>query len=89
MTITPAPPGIQLDRRRITRGGALVGIGGLLGFTGIALIGSALVTATRQWIRELDQPPSELAKLRWQQAKAATAAGAEAWRSSVPAGHTP
>jgi hypothetical protein len=86
MTTTPAPTGIHIDRRRMTAGGALVGLGALLGFAGVLIAGSAVVVATRQWIHQLEQPPSEIARLRWQQAKAATSAGAEAWRG-VPAGH--
>jgi hypothetical protein len=85
MTTTPAPTGIHVDRRRMTTGGALIGLGGLLGLTGAVIAGSALVAAARQWIHQLEQPPSEIARLRWQQAKAATSAGADAWRS-VPAG---
>jgi hypothetical protein len=79
--------GIQVDQRRMVGGAVLVGIGGLLGFMGILLVSSALATAVRRWIQQLEQPPSEIAKLRWQQAKAATTAGAEAWRSGLPASH--
>ncbi len=59
----------------------LVGTGGLLGFVGVLLLSSAVVSATRRWVDQLDQPPSELAKLKWRQARAATAAGAKAWQS--------
>jgi hypothetical protein len=77
--------GVQLNRRRIAGGGALIGIGGLLGFTGMLLVGSAIVTVARRWVDQLEQPPSELAKRKWQQARAATTAGAKAWRNSPPA----
>jgi hypothetical protein len=76
---------IQLNRRRIAGGGVLIGIGGLLGFTGMLLVGSAIVTVARRWVDQLEQPPSELAKRKWQQARAATTAGAKAWRNSPPA----
>jgi hypothetical protein len=76
--------GVQLNRRRIA-GGVLIGIGGLLGFTGMLLVGSAIVTVARRWVDQLEQPPSELAKFKWQQARAATTAGAKAWRNSPPA----
>jgi hypothetical protein len=59
----------------------LVGIGGLLGFTGMVLVGSALLSATRQWVNQLERPPSEIARRKWQQTKAATSAGAGAWRN--------
>jgi len=44
----------------------LIGIGGLLGLTGMLLVGSAIVSAARQRVNQLEQPPSELAKLKWQ-----------------------
>jgi hypothetical protein len=73
--------GIQVNRRLLVGGGVLVGIGGLLGFTGMVLVGSALLSATRQWINQLERPPSEIARRKWQQARAAASAGAEAWRN--------
>ena len=47
----------------------------------MVLVGSALLSATRQWVNQLEQPPSEMARRKWQQAKAAASAGAEAWRN--------
>ena len=76
---------VQRSRRRIAGGGVLIGIGGLLGFTGMLLVGSAIVSAARQRVNQLEQPPSELAKRTWQQARAATTAGAKAWRNGPPA----
>ena len=75
---------IQLNRSLLVGGGVLVALGGLLGFTGMALVSSALISATRQWIDHLEQPPSEIARRRWEQTKAAAAAGAAAWRDSPP-----
>jgi hypothetical protein len=76
---------VQLNRRRISGGGVLIGIGGLLGLAGILLVGSAIVSAARQRVNQLERPPSELAKRKWQQARAATSAGAKAWRNSPAA----
>jgi hypothetical protein len=73
--------GIQVNRSLLVGGGVLVGIGGLLGFTGMVLVGSALLSATRQWVDQLERPPSEIARRKWQQTKAAASAGAEAWRN--------
>jgi hypothetical protein len=73
------------SRRIVAAGGALVGIGGLLGFTGILLLSSAVVSATRRWVSQLEPPPREIARLKWQQARAATTAGVEAWRNGSPA----
>jgi hypothetical protein len=63
----------------------LIGIGSLLGFTGMLLVSSAIISAARQRVNQLEQPPSELAKRTWQQARAATTAGATAWRNSPSA----
>ena len=48
----------------------------------MALVSSALISATRQWIDHLEQPPSEMARRRWEQTKAAASAGAAAWRGN-------
>ena len=56
---------------------------------GLAVGGSHLMLATRQWVKEMEVPPSEVAKLKWAQAKAAALAGAAAWqngRQGRPAG---
>ena len=78
---------IQLNRNLLVGGGVLVALGGLLGFTGMALVSSALISATRQWVDQLERPPSELARRRWVQAKAAATAGASAgaaaWRDNL------
>jgi hypothetical protein len=63
----------------------LVGAGTVLAMAGLAVGGSHLMSATRQWVREMDVPPSELAKLKWAQARAAAAAGAAAWQNGRPA----
>jgi hypothetical protein len=68
------------SNRVLLAGGVLAGIGGLLGCVGALLVSSALVSASRRWVRQLDPPPSTMAKVKWQQARAATTAGARAWR---------
>ncbi|HET8787113.1 MAG TPA: hypothetical protein VFO47_00015 [Actinomycetes bacterium] len=75
---------IQLNRSLIVGGGVLVALGGLLGFAGMALLSSALISATRQWVDHLDQPPSEIARRRWAQTKHAATVGAAAWRDGPP-----
>jgi hypothetical protein len=75
---------IQFNRNLLVGGGVLVALGGLLGFTGMALVSSALISATRQWIDHLERPPGEIARRRWEQTKAAASAGAAAWRDSPP-----
>ena len=75
---------IQLNRNLLVGGGVLVALGGLLGFTGMALVSSALISATRQWVDQLERPPTEIARRRWEQTTAAATAGATAgaaaWR---------
>ena len=73
---------IQFNRNLLVGGGVLVALGGLLGFTGMALVSSALISATRQWIDHLERPPGEIARRRWEQTKAAASAGAAAWRDN-------
>jgi hypothetical protein len=75
---------IQFNRNLLVGGGVLVALGGLLGFTGMALVSSALISATRQWMDHLERPPSEIARRRWEQTKAAASAGAAAWRDHPP-----
>ena len=43
--------------------------------------GLATVMVTRLWINEMEVPPSELARLKWVQARAAYTAGASAWQN--------
>ena len=83
----PASKGdVQLNRSLLVGGGVLVALGGLLGFTGMALVTSALISATRRWMDHLERPPSEIARRRWEQAKAAASAGAAAWRNGPSEG---
>jgi hypothetical protein len=59
----------------------LVGAGTFFIFTGLAIGGSHLLSATRRWVREMEVPPSELAKLKYAQARSAVAAGTAAWQN--------
>jgi hypothetical protein len=47
---------------------------------GVALAGTHLAAATRTWVKQLETPPDQLARLKWEQAKSAAAAGAATWR---------
>jgi hypothetical protein len=67
---------------------AMVGAGTLIALAGLAVGSGHLVSVTRQWIGEMEVPPSELARLKWTQARTAMAAGAAAWQNgtqSLPA----
>jgi hypothetical protein len=72
--------GIQLNKSLLIGGAILVGIGGLMGATGVLLGTTAIVSAARRWIEQLERPPGEMARQTWKQAKAATAAGTRAWQ---------
>ena len=66
-------------------GAALVGAGALIALAGLAVGGSHLFAATRRWIRDMDVPPSEQAKIKWAQARSAAAAGTAAWQNGASA----
>ena len=70
----------QLESGPLIAGGVLIGIGAVVALVGLGIAGSHVVAATRTWIRELETPPSELAKLKWEQAKTAAATGVSTWR---------
>ena len=57
----------------------MVGAGTLIALAGLAMGGGYLLSAARQRISEMEVPPSELAKLKWTQARTAVAAGAATW----------
>ena len=61
-------------------GGILIGIGTVVALAGKAVAGTHVAAATRAWIKDLDTPPDQLARLRWEQAKSAVAAGTSSWR---------
>jgi hypothetical protein len=70
----------QLESGPLITGGVLIGIGAVVAIVGVAIAGSHAVSATRTWINDLEIPPGELAKLKWEQAKHAAASGATTWR---------
>lgn len=70
-----------VDSGPLILGASLVGAGALLAVVGFAVAGAHLVSATRQWSRELETPPGQLARLKWEQARSAASAGADHWRS--------
>jgi hypothetical protein len=71
----------QLESGPLIIGGSLIGIGAVVALVGLAIAGSHVAAATRRWMNELETPPSQLAKLKWEQAKSAAAAGANSWQT--------
>jgi hypothetical protein len=76
--------GPQFNAKLLVGGILLMGVGGVIGLAGLALGGSAMLSAARRWMRQLDVPPSEFARVKLAQAKAATAAGVGVWRDGRP-----
>ncbi len=72
--------GFKLNSTPMIVGACLIGAGSIIGVTGMIVGGAAMFSATRQWFRELEVPPSEIVKHKWGQTKAATTAGASAWQ---------
>jgi hypothetical protein len=75
----------QVHSGPLVTGAALVVTGGLLALAGMLIGGGHLFTAIRRWVNDMDVPPSEVAKLKLAQAKAAAAAGADAWQNGPKA----
>ncbi len=79
-----AGPGNQVtvDSRSIIIGGTLFGLGVGACIAGIAVSGSAVLSAVQSWIAGMDRPPAELARGTWAQAKAAATAAGQAWQNA-------
>ena len=76
----PAGNWPQVRSGPLVVGGVLIGIGAMVAMAGVAVAGTHLAAATRAWMRELETPPSQLARLNWEQARAAAVSGAATWR---------
>jgi hypothetical protein len=76
----------ELSTGALITAAGLMGGGAILALAGLAIGGAHLISATRRWVQEMDVPPSEVAKLKWAQARTAAAAGTAAWRNGVSTG---
>jgi hypothetical protein len=76
----------QVRPAPLVTGGGLIVAGGLLMLAGVLVGGVHVFMASRKWITDMDIPPSEMARLKLAQAKAAAAAGASAWQNGPAAG---
>jgi hypothetical protein len=72
---------VPIDFRRLTWASVLIGLGAVLWLAGVSLGSAAVVRAAQRWIRELDQPPKELARSNWKRFMHAKSVGTEAWRN--------
>jgi hypothetical protein len=76
-----ASPVVQdLNTGLLATAAVLVGVGSALGLAGFGLGAAALITAARRWYQRNDLTPAQHVRLTWDQARAATGAGAEAWK---------
>lgn len=73
--------GFQVNRPLITGGAVLTGVGATLGMAGAVMICTALASAGRGWLRQMDMPPSRMAHRALHEAKVASSAGWDAWRA--------
>src|SRR5436309_16118010 len=72
--------GPQFRTAPLITSAAMVGAGTVIVLAGLAVGGGHLLSVTRQWVNEMEVPPSELARAKWAQAKTAVAAGAQTWQ---------
>ena len=77
--------GPQFQAAPLIVSAAMVGGGTMIVLVGLAVGGGHLLSATRRWVNEMEVPPSELARIKWTQAKAAMSAGAQAWQDGTQA----
>ena len=74
-------PRVQINTRQIMGGAILMGVGGVIALAGAAMAGTALVAAYRDRVRQMEVPPSVLARQQWDRARAAAVAGVGEWRN--------
>jgi uncharacterized membrane protein YedE/YeeE len=70
----------QVRSGPLMTGGILFGIGAVIALAGAAIASTHVAAAVRSWVQDLETPPDQLARLKWEQAKAAAAAGAATWQ---------
>ncbi|MFD2419764.1 hypothetical protein [Amycolatopsis pigmentata] len=63
--------------------------GSVIGLTGLGLGAAAVIASGKRWYRRVDLPANQIAKLKWQQARAAAGAGAGAWRDAESSSRRP
>ena len=75
--------GTQFQAAPLIISAVLVGAGTLIAFAGLTVGATYVISVTRRRIREMEVPPSEVARLKWAQARAAVSAGASAWQNGT------
>lgn len=83
-------PSLQdVPRGMLAAAAVLIGLASLIGLAGVATVAVALATTCRRWYSRADLSPADLARLKWEQAKAAAGAGGGAWRETELAKYSP
>lgn len=80
--------GVQLNKGLLLASALLLGGSAVLGATGVLLSAASVISATRRWVQQLERPPVELARWRWQQIRAASTAAATAWQNQAESSHS-
>lgn len=75
---------VEFDLKMLRIGGAVAGAGMILASAGTAVIGLSLAKSTRDWVRQLDRSPGAVASDKLHQARDASKAAMDAWRSAHP-----
>lgn len=83
MSIVSSRPTFEVNRTLVGSGVVLVCVGGVVWLGGALLTAAAVTQAVRQWVKQLDEPPSAMARRRADQLKVAVAAGSKAWRDQT------
>ena len=75
--------GTQFQAGPLIISAVMVGAGALIAFAGLTVGATYVISVTRRRIQQMEVPPSELARMKWTQAKAAVSAGASAWQNGT------
>src|SRR5690242_17148751 len=75
-------PAQYFNRRPLATGAALAAVGSLLTMAGVLVSAASALAGVREWAKHFEQPPTDVVKVKWHQAKAAGSARADAWRHS-------
>jgi hypothetical protein len=80
MSNSTSRPTLRVNRSLMSSGVVLAIVGCFLWVIGAVLSTTALAQAALKWIDQLEESPSEIARMRAHQLKEAMSAGSKAWR---------
>lgn len=73
-------PHFEVDARRMKGGIVLACIGAVIWMVGFVVSATAFGRAVKNYVAQMEESPSEIARRRLHQAKVAAVAGSKAWR---------